>query len=210
MVVKIWAHLLYFVIPWTHYHVLQRLSFSVKISCLPTSKMEGACILSHVWLCDPPGFSVHGDSPGRYPGVGCYALLQGIFLTQGWNPRLLCPLPIRWILYLQSHWGSPRCRVSAAAAAAAKLLQSCPTVRPHRRQPTRLLRSWDSPGKNTGVGCLFLLQCMKLKSESEVTQSCPTLSDHMDCSLPGSSVHDIFQARVLEWCANAFSKMQGT
>ena len=153
---------------------------------------------------------MHGDSPGRYPGVGCYALLQGIFLTQGWNPRLLCPLPIRWILYLQSHWGSPRCRVSAAAAAAAKLLQSCPTVRPHRRQPTRLLRSWDSPGKNTGVGCLFLLQCMKLKSESEVTQSCPTLSDHMDYSLPGSSVHDIFQARVLEWCANAFSKMQGT
>ena len=72
------------------------------------------------------------------------------------------------------------------------------SVRPHRQQPTRFPRAWDSPGKNTGVGCHFLLQCMKVKSESEVTQSCPTLSDSMDCSLPGSSVHEIFQARVLE------------
>jgi len=79
------------------------------------------------------------------------------------------------------------------------------SVRPHRRQPTRLPRPWDSPGKNTGVGCHFLLQCMKVKSENEVTQSCPTLSDPMDCSLPGSSVHGIFQARVLEWGAIAFS-----
>ena len=68
-----------------------------------------------------------------------------------------------------------------------------------------LLCPWDSPGKNTGVGCHFLLQCMKVKSESEVAQPCPTLSDPMDCSLPGSSVHGIFQARVLEWCAIAFS-----
>ena len=74
------------------------------------------------------------------------------------------------------------------------------SVRPHRRQPTRLPRPWDSPGKNTGVGCHFLLQCMKVKRESEVTQSCPTLSDPMDCSLPGSSVHGIFQARiVVKW-----------
>ena len=58
---------------------------------------------------------------------------------------------------------------------------------------------WDSPGKNPGVGCHFLLQCMKVKSESEFAQSCPTLSDLMDCSPPGSSVHGIFQARVLEW-----------
>ena len=65
--------------------------------------------------------------------------------------------------------------------------------------------SWDSQGKNTGVGCHFLLQCMKVKSESEVAQSCPTLSDPMDCSLPGSSTHGIFQARVLEWGAIAFS-----
>jgi len=79
------------------------------------------------------------------------------------------------------------------------------SVWPHRRQPTRLLCPWDSPGKNTGVGCRFLLQCMKVKSESEVAQSCPTLSNRMDCSLPGSSVHGIFQARVLEWDAIAFS-----
>ena len=85
--------------------------------------------------------------------------------------------------------------------AAAKLLQSCPTLRPHRWQPTRPPRPWDSPGKNTGVGCHFLLQCMKVKSEREVAQSCPTLHDPMDCSLPGSSVHGIFQARVLEWGA---------
>ena len=79
------------------------------------------------------------------------------------------------------------------------------SVRPHRRQPTRLPRPWGSPGKNTGVGCHFLLQCMKAKSESEVAQLCPTLSDPMDCSLPGSSIHGIFQARVLEWGAIAFS-----
>ena len=64
------------------------------------------------------------------------------------------------------------------------------SVQPHRRQPTRLPCPWDSPGKNTGVGCHFLLQCMKVKSESEVAQSCPTLSDPMDYSLPGSSVHE--------------------
>ena len=71
------------------------------------------------------------------------------------------------------------------------------SVWPHRRQPTRLPRPWDSPGKNNGVGCRFLLQCMKVESESEVVQSCPTLSNPMDCSLPGSSIHGIFPARVL-------------
>ena len=122
------------------------------------------------------------------------------------------------------------------------------SVRPHRRQPTRLPRPWDSPGKNTGVGCHFLLQCRKVKSQRkslsrvqllvtswtaayqaplsmrfsrqvywsgvplpfistrEVTQSCPTLCDPMDCSPPGSSVHGIFQARVLEWGAISFSR----
>ena len=78
-------------------------------------------------------------------------------------------------------------------------------MRPHRRQPTRLPRPWDSPGKNTGVGCHFLLQCMKVKSEIEVAQSCPTLRNPLDCSLPGSSTHGIFQARLLEWGAIAFS-----
>ena len=76
-------------------------------------------------------------------------------------------------------------------------------VRPHRRQPTRLRCPWDSPDKNTGVGCHFLLQCMKVKSESEVAQSCPTPSDPMDCSPPGSSARGIFQARALEWGAIA-------
>ena len=75
------------------------------------------------------------------------------------------------------------------------------SVRPHRRQPTRLLCPWDSPGKNTGVGFHFLLQCMKVKNESEVAQSRLTLGGPMDCSLPGSSIHGILQARVLEWGA---------
>ena len=79
------------------------------------------------------------------------------------------------------------------------------SVRPHRQQPTSLPHPWDSPGKNTGVGCHFLFQCMKVKSESEAAPSCSTPSDPMDCSLPGSSIHGIFQARVLEWGATAFS-----
>ena len=83
-------------------------------------------------------------------------------------------------------------------------LQSCQTL----CDPidSRLLHPWDSPGKNTGVGCHFLLQCMKVKSESEVAQLCLTLRDPMDCSPPGSSVHGMFQMRVLEWAAIAFSK----
>ena len=84
-------------------------------------------------------------------------------------------------------------------------VQLCATP---RQQPTSLPHPWDSPGKNTGVGCHFLLPCMKVKSESEVAQSFPTLSDPMDCSLPGSSIHGIFQARVLEWSAIAFSVTQ--
>ena len=93
--------------------------------------------------------------------------------------------------------------LKAAAAVAAKSCQSCPTL----CDPIdgRLLHPWDSPGKNTGVGCHFLLQCMKVKSESEVAQSCPTLCDPMDYSPPGFSIHGIFQGRVLEWVAIAFS-----
>ena len=83
------------------------------------------------------------------------------------------------------------------------------SVQPHRQQPATLPRPWDSPGKNTGVGCHFLLQSMEVKNESEVTQSCPTLSDSMDCSPPGSSIHGILQARVLEWGAIAFSSLVG-
>ena len=95
-------------------------------------------------------------------------------------------------------------------AATAKSLQSCPTLRPHRQQPTKLPCPWDYPGKNTGVGCHFLLQCMQVKSESGVAQSCLTLSDPMDCSLPGSSTQGIFQARVLAWGCHwkCFSSVQ--
>ena len=83
------------------------------------------------------------------------------------------------------------------------------SMQPHRQQPTRLPRPWDSPGKNTGVGCHFLLQRMQVKSQSEVAQSCPILSNPMDRSLQGSSVHGIFQPRVLEWGAIAFSHTMG-
>ena len=170
----------------------------------------------------PHGLYRPWNSPGQNTRVGSLSLLQGIFPTQGWNPGL--PLR-RGILYQLSHKGSLRilywvaypfssgssqprnwtgvCCI--AAAAAAKSLQSCPTLQPHRRQPTRLPRPWDSPGKNTGVGCHFLLQCTKVKSESEVTRSCLTLSNPIDFSLPGSSIHGIFQARVLEWGAIFFS-----
>ena len=98
--------------------------------------------------------------------------------------------------------------IHIGAATAAKSLQSCLTLcGPHRQQPTRLPHLWDSPGKNTGVGCHCLLQCMKVKSANEATQSCPTLHDPMDCSLPGSSVHEIFQPTVLEGVAIAFSRV---
>ena len=92
------------------------------------------------------------------------------------------------------------------AAAAAKSLQSCPTLcDPIDGSPPGSPRPWDSPGKNTRVGCRFLLQCMKMENESEVAQSCLTLSDPMDRSPPGSSIPGIFQARALEWGAIAFS-----
>ena len=91
------------------------------------------------------------------------------------------------------------------AAAAAKSHQSCPTLCEPINDSPPGSRPGDSPGKNTGVGCHFLLQCMKVESESEVAQTCPTLRDPMDCSPPGSSVHGIFQARVLEWGSIVFS-----
>ena len=125
--------------------------------------------------------------------------------------NLLQASPFEWQLSLLAVQAKNKTTTkNPVAAAAAKSLQSCPTLcDPIDRQPIRLQRPWDSPGKNTGVGCHFLLQCMKVKSESEVTQSRPTLSDPMDCSLPGSSIHGIFQARVLECGALAFSDTVG-
>ena len=140
--------------------------------------------------CSLPGFSVHGISRQECwcglpfpssedlpdPGVkaGSLALGSRFFTTE---PP-----------------GKPWNLIAAAAAAPVTSVVS-DFVQPHRRQPTRLPRPWDSPGKNTAVGCHFRLQCMKVKSESEVAQSCPTLSNPMDCSPPGSSVHGSFQAR---------------
>ena len=122
---------------------------------------------------------------------------------QTWAVRLH-----RWFVLLPSGgkgWGGGKkaCCCCCCCQVASVVSNS---VRPHRRHLTRLPRPWDSPGKNTGVGCHFLLQHMKMKSETELAQSCPTLSDPMDFSLPGSSVHGIFQARVLEWDAIAFSE----
>ena len=96
-------------------------------------------------------------------------------------------------------------QLQQAVCVHAKSQQLCPTLLPPGLQTSRLLCPWDFPGKNTGMGCQFLLQCVKVKSESELAQSCPTLSDPIDYSLPGSSVHGIFQAGVLAWGAIAFS-----
>ena len=140
---------------------------------------------------------------------GCIGLCMACFffrvLTSPFQRSLLCHPSKVGITSTKTFFILLTCFIFLTAFAIAKSLQSCPTLRPHRRQPTRPRRPWDSPGKNTGVGCRFLLQCMKEKSESEGSQSCPTLSDPTDCSLPGSSVHGIFQARVLEWGAIAFS-----
>ena len=95
--------------------------------------------------------------------------------------------------------------VSSAAPAVAKSLQSCPTLRLHGQQPTRFPHPWDSPGKNTGVGCQFLLQCTKVRSESEVAQSCLTFTTPWTAAYQAPPIHGIFQARVLEWAAIAFS-----
>ena len=112
--------------------------------------------------------------------------------------HILCPGDDGW----RNSAGEVLCCCCCRCCVASVVSDSVP---PQRRQPTRLPCPWDSPGKNSGVGCRFLLQCMKVKSESEVAQSCLTLSDPMDCSLPGSAIHGNFQARVLEWGATAFS-----
>ena len=102
---------------------------------------------------------------------------------------------------LNPDYGQRLCSACCCCCLVASVVSS--SVRPHRRQPTRLLCPWDSPGKNTGVGCHFLLQCMKVKSESAVAHLCLTLCDPMDRSPPGCSVHGILQARILEWGAIA-------
>ena len=149
---------------------------------------------SHVQLCVTPETAAHqAPPPGNLPDPG----IKPVSLTSPALPGGFFTISLTWEAQFQN----------AAAAAAAKWLQSCPTLcDPIDGKPTRLPCPWDSPGKNTGVDCHFLLQCMKVKSESEVTQSCLTVRDRMDCSLPGSPVHGIFQARVLEWGAIAVSE----
>ena len=142
-------------------------------------------------LCHP------WDSPGKNTGVGCHFLLQCMRVKSESEVAQSCLTSLPHGLQptrLLHPWDFPVMPNS---------------VQPHRWQPTRLLCPWDSPGKNTGMGCHFLLQCVKVKSGSEVAQSFPTLSNPMDYSLPGSSAHGIFQARVLEWVAIAFSNDQG-
>ena len=116
------------------------------------------------------------DSPGKNTGVGHQTLLQGIFPTQGLNEFPASPTLVSDSLQL-SHQERPltSCCCCCCCCWVASVLSD--PVQPHRQQPTRLPRPWDSPGKNTGVGCHFLLQCMKVKCESKVTQSCPTLCD---------------------------------
>ena len=112
----------------------------------------------------------------------------------------MCVLLCKYPLYISRVWGLnykiPGCCCCCCQVASVV----SDSVRPHRRQPTKLPHPWDSRGKNTGVGCHFLLQCMKVKRESEAAQSCPTLSDAKDCSLAGCSVHGIFQARTGVGC----------
>ena len=134
-------------------------------------------------------------------------LSMGFSRQEYWS-GLPCPPPgdlsdpgIKPTSLVSSALGGELFTISATAAAAAKSLQSCRTLCDPIDSSPPGSRPWDSPGKNTGVGCHFLLQCMKVKGESEVAQSCLTLRDPMDCSLPGPSIHGIFQARVLEWGA---------
>ena len=147
-------------------------------------------LMFHLRLVFPNIFSVLMICPLVW--VGCSSLLllfcycQFLLLCLYLSYVLRCSY-VGWMLLPPRHFS----RVQLCAT---------PWMAAHQA-----LRPWDSPGKNTGVGCHFLLQGMKVKSESEVTQSCLTLSNPMDCSLPGSSVHGIFQARVLEWVAIAFS-----
>ena len=149
------------------------------ISITPAAAAAAKSLQSCPTLCDP----IDGSLPG-FP-----------------VPGILQARSLEWVATSFSNAGKWKVKVGSH-------LVVSDSQRPLGLQPARLLRPWDFLGKNTGVGCHFLLQCMKVRSESEVTQSCLTLSDPVDCSPPGSSVLGIFQARVLEWVAIAFSFIQ--
>ena len=151
------------------------------------------------WICSLLSLLCPWDFPGKYNGA---PLTSPGDLP---DPGIKLTFPaLAGVFFNTESPGEPRAITSAAADA--KSHQSCPTLcDPINGSPPGSC-PWDSPSKNTGVGCHFLLQCMKVKSESEVIQLYPNLRDPIDCSLPGSSVHGISQARVLEWVVIAFSE----
>ena len=158
--------------------------------------------------CSLPGSSVHGILQARILEWAVMPSSRGSYQPRDWTCISYVSCIGRQDTYLLLELpGKPQsvchCCCCYCCCYVASIVSD--SVQPHRQQPTRLPHPWDSPGKNTGVGCHFLLQCMKVKSESEVAKSCPTLLDPMDCSLPSSSIHGIFQTRVLEWGAIAFS-----
>ena len=171
---------------------------------------EGYCKQNQenpVYLCmvSPNALGSEITPPCLTLGVNTFRSTEWVLLLlqiSCFSHAQLCGTP-----YMAAHEAPPSMAFSRQEYWLLLLLSCFSHIRPHRWQPIRLSCPWNSPGKNTGVGCHFLLQCMKVKNESEVAQSCPTLSDPMDCSLPGSSVHGIFQAWVLEWGAIAFSKI---
>ena len=151
----------------------------MAVSFLNTAAAAAKSLQSCPTLCDPMDYSPPGSS------------VHGIFQARG----------LKWVaIAFSKHTDICCCCCCCCMASVVS-----DSVRPHRWQPTRLPRPWDSPGKNTGVGCHFLLQCMKVKSESE-SEVVSTSSTPHGLSAPGSFTHGICQARVLEWGAIAFSK----
>ena len=148
--------------------------------------------------CSPPGSSVHGFSQARMLALVAIFFSRGSSRPRDWT----CVSCIAGRFFTTEPPGKSIIGYCCCCWVASVVSNS---VRPHRPQSTRLPRPWDSPGKNTGVGCHFLLYAGKWKVKVKSLKSCPTLRDPMDCSLPGSSIHGIFQARVFEWGAIAFS-----
>ena len=188
-----------------------------KLWYIYTMEYSAKSLQSCPTLCDPihrqqPTRLPHPwDSPGKNTGVGCHFLLQCMKVKSKREVAQSCstlsdPMDCSLLGSSTHEIFQASTGVGCHCLLRVQSLSLSNSVRPHRWQPTRLPRPWDSPGNNSGVGCHFLLQCMKVKSESEVAQSSPTLSDPVDCSPPGSSIHRIFQARVLEWGAIAFSE----
>ena len=178
------------------------------------------CSVAQLWPKDysPLGSSVHWICQAKILEWVVFSHSRGSSQPRDPTHASFVSCTGRQVLYHKRHLRSPTIWedamertennfCAAAAAAAAKSRQLCLTLCDPIDGSPPGSRPWDSPGKKTGVGCHFLLQCMKVKSESEVAQSCPTLCNPMDCSLPGSSIHGIFQARVLELGAIALSEL---